>query len=133
MRSQTIIILVGGILIGLFLGYEIFNAGSITKKAGKTILPYSSLIIDWRAGVSGEVTEITSESITISSEEGTLTVSLSEETKVKKFIVVDDQLSESNEDLSLSDIEKGNKVGLGIIANPKGELRVDQVSIREMQ
>ena len=37
MRSQTIIILVGGILIGLFLGYEIFNAGSITKKAGKNL------------------------------------------------------------------------------------------------
>ncbi len=97
-----------------------------------TPLSRSAFIKDWRTAISGEVTELTSQSITISFEDKIFTVPLSDKTIVKKFAVEEGKLTKTT-DLTLQDVKQGDIVAIGIIADPQGNLRAESVNITEIR
>lgn len=137
MQKTNLVLLIIGILIliglafylGLVLGQKQMQISLLNSISP---LPQSALIKDWRTAVSGEVTELTSQSITISSEGKTLSVPLSDKTVVKKFVVEDGKITETS-NLTLQDIKQGDVTAIGIIADPQGNLWVESVNLREIR
>lgn len=127
-----IIVISAAFLVGFSLGYVLYQKQMKAGSSSDTVsLPSSPLIKYWRTSVAGKITEITPQAITISSGNETLTLVISEETKVKKPVFQEDKSISTIDNLSLQDIKKDDFVSVGIKADLEGNLWADVVYTQE--
>lgn len=134
--NKNNIITVGLIIAGLFVGYLLGSNSTLLEtgqQSGNINVPSVSLVNEWSGGVTGDVVEINSDAITISSNEQTLVISLADDLLVSRVVVIGNEAQEPMEGLSLDDIEAGNMVGLNVIVDKEGNVRTNRISLFEIQ
>lgn len=119
------------LIAGLFGGYLFGNYYPFleTSQFGGVSAPVIPLVEEWHGTVTGDVVEINSESITISLNQQTLTVSFSDELNISETTVSNNGPSETIENLSVDDIEIGDKVGLSIVADNNGNVQTGRINL----
>lgn len=134
--NQNTMFTIGLLVAGLFIGYLVgsnYSLPETVQQSDDINIPSVSLVEEWSGGATGDVTEISSDSITISSKEQMLTVSFANDLLISKATVIDDEHQEIVEGLNISDIEVGSTVGLNIIADNDGNTRTNRISLFETQ
>ena len=127
----TVSLLVAG-LVGSYIFGSYYPFTEVLQQKSVVSSPIIPFVQEWRSTVSGDVVEINSESITISSDEQILTVSFANELNISKTIVSNNEPSEIIEDLSVDDIEVGDSVGLGLVSDNKGNIRAHTINFFEL-
>lgn len=132
-RNTTVT--VGLLIVALFGGYLLgsnYPLLEVLQQDGVSA-PVIPLVEEWRGAVTGDVIEVSTEAITISSNEQTLVVSFADEVSVSKTKISNNEPQETVDGLSVDDIEIGDRVGLSLIADNDGNLQTERVNVFELQ
>lgn len=133
--NQNKIIAVGLLVAGLFGGYLLSSFYPVARVAPQysANVPSISIVKEWRATVTGDIVEVKTGHVVISSDGQTLDVSFASDVSISKVLVSDQKVKETIEGLTIDDIKVGSTVALGIIADSQGNIRTDKISFIENQ